>query len=38
MYRQALQWDATNAEALSGMADDGTKDGKKGFLGMFSKK
>jgi curved DNA-binding protein CbpA len=38
MYRQALQWDATNAEALSGMADDGIKDEKKGFLGMFSKK
>lgn len=37
MYRQALQWDATNAEALSGMADDGN-DEKKGFLGMFSKK
>lgn len=37
MYRNALQWDASNEEAQRGLGGD-QKEEKRGFLGMFGKK
>jgi curved DNA-binding protein CbpA len=38
MYRNALQWDPSNEEAQRGLGGGKTKEEKRGFLGMFSRK
>ena len=38
MYRNALQWDASNEEAQRGLGGGKIKEEKRGFLGMFGKK